>query len=159
MKHRIFTQSSLISLVLFFPTPGMIDTPVHSTISPLISQANSSTLKSGAFVSGEHETKGSVKIIQAQGKRYIELGQDFSTFEMGPDLVVILHRSNNVIGTTQPPAYALNAKDYVIIAPLKNFKGLQRYEIGNTINLDEYKSVGIWCRKFNATFGAATLKG
>ena len=159
MKNRIFTQYSLISLFLLFPATGMIDTPVHSISNPLISQANSSTLKSGAFVSGEHETKGTVKIIQAQGKRYIELGQDFKTFDMGPDLVVILHRSNNVIGTTQPPAYPLNAKDYVIIAPLKNFKGLQRYEISNNVNLADYKSVGIWCRKFNATFGAATLKG
>ena len=159
MKYRIFTQSSLISFFLFFPATGMLDTPVHSISYPLISQANSSTLKSGAFVSGEHETKGTVKIIQAQGKRYIELGQDFSTFDMGPDLVVILHRSNNVIGTTQPPAYPLIAKDYVVIAPLKSFKGLQRYEIGSNVNLAEYQSVGIWCRKFNATFGAATLKG
>lgn len=158
MKQRIFTQSSLISLFLFFPSTKVINPAVYPPTSPLISQTNSSTLKSGTFVNGEHETKGTVKIIQAQGKRYLELGQDFRTSEMGPDLVVILHRSNNVIGTTKPPAYPLNAKDYVIIAPLKNFQGLQRYEIGNNLNLAEYQSVGIWCRRFNATFGAATLK-
>lgn len=158
MKLRIFTQSSLTSLFLFFPSTGIINPSAYPPPSPLISQVNSSTLKSGTFVNGEHDTQGTVKIIQAQGKRYIELGQDFRTSEMGPDLVVILHRSNNVIGTTKPPAYALNAKDYVIIAPLKNFTGLQRYEIGNNLNLAEYQSVGIWCRRFNATFGTATLK-
>jgi len=108
-------------------------------------------------VSGEHETKGTASIIRENDKNYLQLGEDFTTFDMGPDLVVILHRSEDVIGSTEPPAYALNEKDYVILADLKEFSGTQRYEIPDNINLEDYPSAAIWCRQFNATFGAARL--
>ena len=123
----------------------------------LLSQSESNVTRSGTFVSGEHETKGTVRIIRENDKPYLELGEDFETFDMGPDLVVILHRLEDVIGSTQPPAYAIEEGDYVILAPLKEFSGSQRYEIPDNINLGSYASAAIWCRKFNATFGAATL--
>jgi hypothetical protein len=114
--------------------------------------------KSGTFVAGEHPTEGTVRLVTRSGQTLIELGQDFETSDMGPDLVVILHRSDDVIGSTQPPAYALNEGDYVVIAPLQQFKGTQSYPIPDNINLADYQSAGIWCRKFNATFGAAVLR-
>lgn len=112
----------------------------------------------GSFVSGEHETKGSVSLVSEEGQNFIELDSDFQTSELGPDLVVILHREADVIGSTNPPAYPLKEGDYVVIAPLSQYSGAQRYQIPDNINLADYKSVGIWCRKFNATFGAAVLQ-
>jgi Electron transfer DM13 len=44
------------------------------------------------------------------------------------------------------------------LAPLTNFTGAQRYPIPDDLNLAEFKSAAIWCRQFNATFGAAALK-
>ncbi|MDG2992175.1 DM13 domain-containing protein [Candidatus Synechococcus calcipolaris G9] len=123
----------------------------------LVVQANS-ILRSGSFASGEHPTKGGAKIINQGGKRILELDQTFSTFSMGPDLVVILHRSENVLGSTKPPAYALKSGDYLILAPLKQFTGSQTYTIPDNVDLAAYPSVAIWCRKFNATFGAARLQ-
>lgn len=117
----------------------------------------SATIRSGTFISGEHATQGIVRILTQNGKHSLELDQAFKTSEMGPDLVVILHRSDNVIASTKPPAYPLNKGDYTIIAPLKKFSGAQSYSIPQNINLDNYQSVAIWCRKFNATFGAAKL--
>jgi hypothetical protein len=117
----------------------------------------SAMIRSGTFVSGEHATQGTVRILTQNGKHFLELDRTFKTSEMGPDLVVILHRSDHVIGSTKPPAYALEAGDYAIIAPLKKFSGAQSYSIPENIKLDNYKSVAIWCRKFNATFGAAKL--
>ncbi|QZZ23041.1 DM13 domain-containing protein [Leptothermofonsia sichuanensis E412] len=111
----------------------------------------------GSFVSGEHPTTGTVRVVTKNGKTFVELDQGFKTFDMGPDLVVALHRSNNVIASTKPPAYSLKEGDYVVIAPLQKFNGAQSYEVPETINLVNYKSVVIWCRKFNATFGAASL--
>jgi hypothetical protein len=114
--------------------------------------------RSGTFISGEHQTQGTVRLITQNNQAVIELGQDFATSELGPDLVVILHRSEDVIGSTTPPAYPINEGDYVVLAPLQQFKGAQSYPIPDTINLADYRSVGIWCRKFNATFGAAALR-
>jgi hypothetical protein len=115
------------------------------------------TLKSGTFVRGEHATRGGAKILTKNGRSFLQLDSAFKTSSQGPDLVVILHRSGNVIGTTQAPNYALKSGDYVVLSRLKKFSGAQTYAIPANINIANYRSAAIWCRKFNATFGAASL--
>jgi len=139
-------------------------TPINTSISTQTNSPAKSTqsedttvIKSGTFVSGEHEIQGKVSITTKNGKSFLELNQSFKTSESGPDLVIVLHRSNNVISSTKPPYYSLKEGDYIVLAPLKKYSGSQTYSIPDNINLTEYKSVAIWCRKFNATFGAATL--
>ncbi len=115
-------------------------------------------IKVGSFVSGEHPTQGTVRLVSEQGQTSIELDSDFTTSEMGPDLVIILHRSADVIGSTNPPAYPLKEEDYVVVAPLRQFSGMQKYVVPEDIKIAEYQSIAIWCRKFNATFGAAIVQ-
>ena len=79
----------------------------------------------------------------------MELDGQFKT-DAGPDLVVILHRSS-------APALKLKAGDYLSLAPLRATTGSQRYAIPADVKLADYNAVAIWCRQFNATFGAATL--
>ncbi len=125
----------------------------------MVAQKTGGTLiKAGTFKSGEHPTSGMVRIVNENGKYFLELANDFKTFDMGPDLHVILHRSADVLGSTTPPAYALKEDgSYVILDRLQQFKGAQRYAIPESVNLSDYASAVIWCRQFNATFGAATL--
>jgi len=120
-------------------------------------QESGSVIKSGTFVAGEHPTQGTARIVERDGKPVLELDQEFQTSDMGPDLVVVLHRSADVLASTQPPAYSLNEGDYVILAPLQKFKGAQSYTIPENVNLEDYQSAVIWCRRFNATFGTAQL--
>jgi Electron transfer DM13 len=115
-------------------------------------------LKTGSFASGEHPTQGTASVINQDGNVSLTLGQDFQTSELGPDLVVILHRSASALSETDPPAYPLNEGDYVVLAPLERFSGAQTYPIPDTVNLADYNAAGIWCRKFNATFGIAALQ-
>lgn len=123
-----------------------------------VNSSDATNIKSGNFVSGEHTTTGTVHLITKDGKSFIELEKSFKTSESGPDLVVILHRSDNVIKSTKPPYYSLKKGDYIVIAPLQKYNGTQKYPLPEDINLADYQSVAIWCRKFNATFGAATLR-
>lgn len=116
----------------------------------------SQPLPTGSFVSGEHPTQGAVSIIEENGQRYVEFASDFRT-DSGPDLFVILHQSDDVIGSSAPPAHPIEEGDYVTLAPLQTVSGSQRYPIPETVNLDGYRSVAIWCRQFNATFGAASI--
>jgi hypothetical protein len=118
---------------------------------------NNKVLSAGNLVNGEHATSGKVQIVQQGQERVLKLGADFKTSDMGPDLVVILHRSPDVIGSTTPPAFPIKEGDYVLLAPLKSFTGAQSYPIPAKINLADYPSAAIWCRRFNATFGAARL--
>lgn len=119
--------------------------------------AASTASRSGQFVSGEHETTGTVRMVTANGKQTLELDQSFKTSTQGPDLFVILHRSGDVLKTTKPPAYSLKKQDYVIVGPLQKYSGAQQYTVPNAIQLANYQSVVIWCRSFNATFGVAKL--
>lgn len=163
MKFKVLVWVGLVSLLTIGCQQGVsVNQPSESSVaqatsSPVVETSTSSTPKSGTFVSGEHPTEGTVRIVTQNNQSVLELDQAFKTSEMGPDLVVILHRSENVIGSTKPPAYALKEGDYVVLAPLKKFSGAQSYPIPNNINLENYKSAAIWCRKFNATFGAAQL--
>lgn len=122
------------------------------------SAAAAGVLKSGSFVSGEHETSGVARLVNDGGQFVLELDETFQTSSMGPDLVVVLHQSEDVIGGTEPPAFPLQEGEYVFLAELESFSGAQRYAIPADVNVDDYQSAAIWCRRFNATFGAATLQ-
>ncbi len=113
--------------------------------------------RSGKFVNGEHPIKGTATVFIENGQWFVEMDREFSTSSNGPDLFVILHRDPDVIGATKPPAYSIKPEDYVLVAPLSQFTGQQRYPIPKNIKPTEFKSVAIWCRQFNATFGAASL--
>ena len=94
--------------------PLTTNTPAHSIHSGSIAQTMSSTkpttIKAGSFASGEQPTQGTARIIAQDGKLFLELDQGFKTSHSGPDLVVILHRSSNVLGSTKPPAYPLKGR-------------------------------------------------
>jgi Electron transfer DM13 len=174
MKRNFFALAglSIATLVIVGCTQHKNVTPAVSptTQSPIAASSNptnsratetaqaSNVLRSGTFVSGEHPTSGSTRIVEKDGKQILELDETFKTSTSGPDLVVVLHRSPNVIGSTTPPAHSITEGDYVILAPLQEFNGAQSYEIPNTINLQDFQSAVIWCRRFNATFGAARLQ-
>ncbi|MEM8718807.1 MAG: DM13 domain-containing protein [Cyanobacteria bacterium P01_G01_bin.39] len=104
----------------------------------------------GQFIGVEHPTAGKVQIIEENGTKYLEIGQDFQS-DRGPDLKVILHKASIVKQSVQEG-------DYINLGALKSFSGSQRYLIPVQINLNEYQSVAIWCEKFNAIFGYALVK-
>ncbi len=136
-----------------------VNNPIVDTASPTGEQSNTAPeiIKSGTFVAGEHDTTGSIRIFSENGKTYLELDQAFTTSSSGPDLYVILHRSDNVLVSSQPPAYPLKEADYITVGRLQKYSGSQRYAIPQNIKLENYQSAVIWCRSFNATFGTAKL--
>ncbi|KAB8331538.1 DM13 domain-containing protein [Scytonema tolypothrichoides VB-61278] len=162
MKHFLLPSIAFLVIVSCAREVQSAETDVAvktqaNAVVQLAQSEQSTATKSGSFVSGEHTTQGTVSITAKNGKSFLELDKSFKTSNSGPDLVVILHRSDNVIGSTKPPSYPLKKGDYIILGRLKKFTGAQTYSIPNNINLADYKSAVIWCRKFNATFGAAKL--
>ena len=108
-------------------------------------------MQSGAFIAAEHSTTGIAQIVTENGHRYLVLDEAFSTSEQGPDLHVLLEM------TDKPPQQYQNFNSYVNLGKLQKYSGTQRYPIPDSINLSNYKSVVIWCRMANATFGYAPL--
>ncbi len=112
--------------------------------------ATGSVQASGAFIDAEHPTKGTASIITENGKKYIQFDNQFKS-DNGPDLFVILHKDDKL------PITGIKEADYTTIAPLKSTNGAQKYEIPENLDVSNFKSVAVWCRKFNATFGYAVL--
>ena len=128
------------------PTPEPTAAPIEASIT-----------RTGAFASAEHETTGNVELTSQNGQATLVFDETFATSN-GPDLVVVLHRSANLIAETTPPAYPLNEEDYVVIAPLTATNGRQEYAVPAEIDLTAFEAVAVWCQEFNATFGAAPLQ-
>lgn len=113
----------------------------------------SQTLRaSGQFESGAHQTTGLAMIHELpDGKRILRLSE-FETSN-GPDVQVYLVKANS-----SKPEAAVKKGDFVNVGALKGNIGDQNYDIGSSVNLANYDSVTIWCRRFGVNFGTATLK-
>ena len=124
----------------------------NASVPPVLAstkQPITKTIVSGTFTAQDHPTTGKAKIVEEQGKHYLEFDQSFKS-ESGPDLFVILHRSS------QPAKY--DETNYVNLGRLKKEQGQQRYEIPQQVQVAEFKSTAVWCKQFNSTFGVAILK-
>ncbi|MGD1912166.1 MAG: DM13 domain-containing protein [Rivularia sp. (in: cyanobacteria)] len=155
MKFNKLAGFSIASVVLFSGVGSVIVNSGVAEASPAFKSTRVATkaesiVASGNFVKQEKATRGKAKIVNINGKRYLEFDKAFSTSE-GPDVKIILHRNSSV---------PLNVREgnYITLARIKSFKGAQRYAIPENVNLANYKSVGIWCEEFNATFGYASLQ-
>ncbi|AFY30944.1 DM13 domain-containing protein [Calothrix sp. PCC 7507] len=122
----------------------------QETPAPSTKSIASPVADGGTFKAGEHPIRGKVSITNKKGKRYLEFDRNFKTSD-GPDVYVILYRSHT------PPTYGIKEKDYVSLSRLQKTSGTQSYVLPENVKLGDFKSVAIWCRKFNATFGYASL--
>ena len=136
----------LTSAITFFPAQVKAN-----NLQDQLTAQEVSVLSSSNFVTVEqdHQTTGQVRVIRMNGKRYLDFDSEFTT-ATGPDVQIILHRNKTI-------PVNVSEENYITLAKLKSFNGSQRYEIPDNINLNDLKSIGIWCRKFNVTFAYASL--
>ena len=95
-----------------------------------VAAKSKSLIASGNFVKAEKATRGKAKIVNVNGRRYLEFDKAFSTGN-GPDVKVILHRNSNI---------PLNIREgnYITLGRIKSFNGILRYAIPNNVNLANY---------------------
>lgn len=117
-----------------------------------IAQAGENIAAAGTFVAAEKPTVGTARVVVEKGQRYLVFDSAFQTSDQGPDLHVVLDPSN------KPPAQYQDPTQYINLGKLQKFAGEQRYPIPASVDLSKFRSVGIWCRMANATFGYASLQ-
>ena len=109
-------------------------------------------LTQGMFHSAAHETRGTAAVYElAGGKRVLRL-TGFETSN-GPDVHVFLGKAADASDND-----TVKDAGYVDLGSLKGNIGDQNYDIPADVNPSEYKSVTIWCNRFNVNFGTAPLK-
>lgn len=119
-------------------------TPTAATV---IAQATT-----GQFVTVDQakETTGTVSVVTENGQTYLVFDEAFST-ATGPDVEVVLYAD----GTEVP--VSIEGSNYVVVDDLQSFEGGQRYLVDESIDINTYQAVAIWCAEFDVTFGYATL--
>lgn len=116
---------------------------------PTTTVAFPEVLAAGQFVSRDHGTSGGVRVLDLENRRIVRLeGLDTDN---GPDLHLYL--------TTNPADGDEGAfdDDFVSLGRLKGNRGDQNYDLPAGVDLGRYRSVVVWCDRFNSAFGAADL--
>lgn len=107
-------------------------------------------LSRGTFISREHETTGTARILRLPDGQQILRLEGFETSN-GPALFVYL---------SQNPADGedgLFDDDYIDLGALKGNIGDQNYVIPAEVDPLGYTSVVVWCDRFSVSFGAADI--
>jgi hypothetical protein len=109
-------------------------------------------LAEGAFVSQEHETAGSARVLELpDGSRVLRL-EGFSTSD-GPDLHVWLSDA-----TAGGEWGKYDDGRFVALGEIKATDGNHNYVIPADADLAGLRSAVIWCDRFNVSFGAVQLR-
>ncbi|MEV5314031.1 DM13 domain-containing protein [Streptomyces sp. NPDC052610] len=119
-------------------------------------QAAPTTVADGDLISHEHTTSGTVKLIRlADGSHVVRL-ENLDTSN-GPDLRVWL--TDAPVKEGRAGWHVFDNGTHVSLGTLKGNKGSQNYPVPEDIDPSRYRSVTIWCDRFDVSFGAAELTG
>lgn len=128
---------------------------VNFATAPLSSNQNSPSvaqvLSSGNFHDVAHKGAGQATVYQlADGKRVLR----FTNFETsnGPDVHVYL-----VAAQDATDSETVKQAGFVEVGALKGNIGDQNYELASDLDLNKYRSVTIWCKRFGVNFATAPL--
>lgn len=128
---------------------------VNFATAPLSSGQGSSdmaqVLSSGNFHSVAHKTAGQATIYQLSGGKRVLRFTNFETSN-GPDVRVYL-----VAATDASDSDTVKKAGFVEVAPLKGNIGDQNYELASDLDLNKYRAVTIWCKRFSVNFATAPL--
>ena len=112
-------------------------------------------LASGEFVSHEHRTTGSVRVVGLPDGRRVLRIEDLDTSN-GPDLQVWI--TDAPVKPGRDGWFVFDDGRYVELGRLKGNKGSQNYDLPASVDLRQLDSLSIWCDRFNVSFGAVQLR-
>ena len=137
----------LVGWYFFRPERAFVDARV-SEPSPA---ATTSVLLEGKFAPRAHEGRGTAQLMQLPGGQRVLRFTGFETSN-GPDVRIYL------LGTPNAESNAdLENVGFVDLGPMKGNVGDQNYDVPASVDLERYRAVSVWCRRFAVNFAVATL--
>lgn len=147
-----------IGWYLFRPELLFVKTKVNESLpvevaaqTATASEAGADVLLSGEFHSVAHETRGTATVHELGAGRRVVRFTGFSTSN-GPDVRVYL-----VAAPDAADDESVTKAGFVELGKLKGTEGDQNYEIPADLDLEKYRAVTIWCRRFSVNFATAPL--
>ena len=155
-KYKIILPVIAVALVVawyaFRPERLFVNQRIHEEL-PTALAANSSArpLASGKFHSIAHPTSGTATVYQlADGTRLLRF-TDFKTSN-GPDVHVYLVAADDASDNE-----SVTKAGFVDLGSIKGNIGDQNYELPASVDLERFRAVTIWCKRFSVNFATAPL--
>jgi hypothetical protein len=109
-------------------------------------------IAAGAFHGVAHAGRGNASLVRrANGSRVLEL-TEFETSN-GPDLHLYLVAARDATDSD-----VVKAAGFVALGALKGNIGNQAYDVPADVDLDRFRAVTVWCRRFGVNFATAPLE-
>ena len=138
---------SLFGKLMIGATAGL------ALFSPAVHGQDSTPIETGTFHGQVHSTSGRASIYKGDSALVLRLTR-FKTSD-GPDVHVLLIAADDA---RDDDNFLKSNVERVELGKLKGNQGDQNYEIPTGTDLSKFKTVAIYCERFNATFGAAPLR-
>ena len=124
-----------------------------ATMTPVFAQTTA-PLQTGVFHGKVHSTSGRASVYEGKDGKLTLRITNFKTSN-GPDVHVLLIAASDA---QDDDNFLKSNLERVELGSLKGNEGDQNYEIPAGTDLTKYRTVAIYCERFNATFGAAPLE-
>ncbi len=138
------------------PAPAPVSSPPVS--SPPVSlpprPAEPADLATGTLISHEHRTSGTVRVVRAADGALVLRLENLET-SSGPDVHVWL--TDAPVKPGKDGWTVFDDGKHLDAGKLKGNKGNQNYPLPEGTDLAGYRSVSLWCERFDVSFGAAEL--
>jgi Electron transfer DM13 len=132
------------------PVPAAGPQPTAQGVPTTTHGAGPAELASGGFLSREHSTHGTARVLRLADNQQVVRLEGFATSN-GPQLVVWLSENR-----ADGPGDAFGDA-HVDLGPLRGNIGSQNYPVPAGVDTASYASVVVWCARFSVPFGAAEL--
>ncbi|WP_366179971.1 DM13 domain-containing protein [Actinomyces timonensis] len=109
---------------------------------------------SGSFISHEHSTSGTARILRKPDGSHQLVLENLATSN-GPDVRVWLSAAPVIEG--RDGWFTAGDYEHLDVAPIKGNLGNQVYDLPAGTDPSAWKSVVLWCDDFDVSFGAAEL--
>jgi Electron transfer DM13 len=154
---RLFTDNTVnetLSTVAAAPSSAATSS---SAAAPSVAAepAGPVVVRTGSFVTHEHATAGTARLVRnPDGSHQVEL-VDLDTSD-GPDLRVWL--TDQEVREGSAGWRVFDDGKWTELGRLKGNRGDQVYPVPGKVDPEDYRSISIWCKRFAVSFGAAALQ-
>ncbi len=153
-KRLIYGSVVIVAIALwaaFRPERLFVNAKVNEAMPVPGTVSSEAILASGSFHSVAHKSAGQATIYQLTGGKRILRLTNFETSN-GPDVHVYLVATKDA-GDSDTVKQA----GFVELGALKGNIGDQNYGLASDLDLNKYRAVTIWCKRFGVNFGTAPL--
>jgi hypothetical protein len=126
-------------------TPATEDAASSTTVAPV-----PAVTRLGTFIDRSHPAEGTASIVTDGTNTFLRF-EEFKT-DNGPDVFVYLAR-----GVDRNSTESKLDDEIINLGQLKGNIGDQNYAVPSDVDLTQYDTVVLWCKRFGVAFGTADL--